>query len=154
MLRGWTSVDVVRHGLPYRFVNTHLESFLPLVRVAQAIELAVSLADAPERVILVGDLNSAPGTEGHLVMTSAGFADAWAELHPEREGFTCCFAEDLAADDSLEERIDLVLTRGPVAPLALVVLGDTEGDHLGGLWPSDHAGLVANVRLTDVASLR
>ena len=152
VLRGWTSVDVVRHGITYRFVNAHLEAYHPLVRSAQAVELAVSLASAPERIILVGDLNSTPGSEGHLVMTLAGFTDAWDELRPAREGFTCCFAEDLAEDASLDERIDLVLTRGPLAPLTVVVVGDTEGDRLAGLWPSDHAGLVARVRLTGEGS--
>jgi endonuclease/exonuclease/phosphatase family metal-dependent hydrolase len=154
VLRGWTSVDVVRHGITYRFVNTHLEAFHPLVRDAQAAELAAMLAGAPERVILVGDLNSDPGTGGHLVMTSAGFTDAWSAVRPSRAGFTCCFAEDLADDDSLDERIDLVLTRGPLAPLTAEVVGDAERDRVGGLWPSDHAGVVSRVRVTGAGAFR
>ncbi|HEX9967556.1 MAG TPA: hypothetical protein VGB06_06395, partial [Solirubrobacterales bacterium] len=38
--RGWTAVDArVRGSGPFRFVNTHLEAFHPLVRAAQAAEL-------------------------------------------------------------------------------------------------------------------
>ena len=38
--RGWTAADVmVRGSRPFRFVNTHLEAFHPLIRAAQAAEL-------------------------------------------------------------------------------------------------------------------
>jgi endonuclease/exonuclease/phosphatase family metal-dependent hydrolase len=158
--RGWTAVDVRYRGETFRFVNTHLEAFHPLVRVAQAQELAAALADAPGRVVLVGDLNSRPGAEGHLVMTSAGLADAWTALHPEpagagAEGMTCCFPEELRLPGALDERIDLVLVRGPVVPLEVAVVGDGTPDTrvaLGDgtlLWPSDHAGVVATLRLLD-----
>ena len=37
--RGWTAVDATLSGHRFRFVNTHLESALDSVRVAQASEL-------------------------------------------------------------------------------------------------------------------
>lgn len=145
--RGWVSVEArVRNGPWLRFVNTHLEAFHPQVRTAQAAELAAALAGVPGPVVLVGDLNSDPGAEGAAVLAAAGFEDAWAERYPRRPGFTCCWAEDLTVSSPpappLSQRIDYVLTRGPVRPLLLDVLGDRPWEREGGLWPSDHAGVV------------
>ena len=59
--RGWTSTDARVRGTGwFRFVNTHLEAFHPLIRQAQAAELVAptgpATSDLP--VVLVGDLNS------------------------------------------------------------------------------------------------
>jgi len=62
--RGYVAVDVKHRGEWLRFVSTHLESFRPGIRMLQAGELAVALAMETRPVVLVGDLNSHPGTEG------------------------------------------------------------------------------------------
>jgi endonuclease/exonuclease/phosphatase family metal-dependent hydrolase len=144
-------VDVTLRGETFRFVNTHLEAYAPGVRTLQAQELAAAvLADSPARVILVGDLNSLPGTEGHAVLLSAGFGDVWTELDLGDPGFTSPYPE-LLSDPTLEltERIDYVLVRGPVASLAAAVVGADAADRVDGLWPTDHAGVVATLRLLD-----
>lgn len=147
--RGWTAVDTVVGGQPITFVNTHLEAEgPPAVRVAQAGELMSALLAETGRVVLVGDLNSAPDTEGHLAATQAGFSDVWSALHPPQDvGFTCCFPELLAETRPLFGRIDDVLTRGALTPVSADVVGEETADKTAtGLWPSDHAGVAVTVR--------
>ena len=149
--RGWTSVVAQDHGRKYVFVSTHLEAFHAGVRTAQAGELAALLSGEKLPVVLVGDLNSEPGTEGEAVLAGAGFQDVWAALHPSQAGLTCCWLEDLTIGSPpappFSQRIDYVLTRGRVAPLAMEVVGQDPAERLGGLWPSDHGGVVAELRL-------
>lgn len=147
--RGWVSAEVKYRGEWLRFVSTHLEAFHPGIRTLQAGELAAALADEPLPVVLVGDLNSNPGTEGEAVLAAAGYQDLWAAVHPDLAGLTCCFPEDLHAPGELTTRIDYVLYRGTIEPWAAEVLGGAAADRVGGLWPSDHAGLAGVVRVVD-----
>jgi endonuclease/exonuclease/phosphatase (EEP) superfamily protein YafD len=148
--RGWVSVDVKYRGEQLRFVSTHLESFHAGVRQAQASELATVLASEPKQIILVGDLNSHPGTEGEAILAGAGFSDTWAALHPSNPGLTCCWPEDLTLTaPPFSERIDYVLTRGVAGPVAASVTGSEPASRLSGLWPSDHGGLFAEVRIAN-----
>jgi endonuclease/exonuclease/phosphatase family metal-dependent hydrolase len=150
--RGYVAVDVKYRGEQLRFVDTHLESFHPLIRTAQGAELAASpiLADASRPVILVGDLNSLPGTEGQAALLRVGFADVWPLLHPGNAGLTCCFGEDLTIPGGVfDQRIDYVLTRGPFEPRAAAVTGTNPAVRVEGLWPSDHGGIFAEVLIGD-----
>ena len=157
--RGWSSVDATIGGKQVRFANTHLEAFELTTaggapaRPAQAAELVAALAGSTGPTVVVGDLNSSPGTEGQLALTQAGFTDVWAALHPADAGLTCCFAEDLHdARAALSVRIDDVLVRpgtGALAPESMRVVGGDVSDRTAagasGLWPSDHAGVVATI---------
>lgn len=150
--RGWTSVDVKIRGESFRFFNTHLETeqFAP-AQVGQAVELLGILAASPLPVIAVGDFNSdADGgsTPTYAMLTGAGFLDAWPQVS-EDAGLTCCHNETLTNPTAaFHSRIDLVLTRGLPGAVAAQVVGDDPADRTaGGLWPSDHAGVVAVVRL-------
>jgi hypothetical protein len=50
----------------------------------------------------------------------------------------------LSNDSQLYQRIDLILTFGPVDPLGAAVIGaDPRSRTQDGLWPSDHAGVLA-----------
>ena len=103
--RGFVGVDAIVDGVPYRFVNTHLEtrleSFGPSGRFFQAAQTAELLGTlqaygdfvAPlEQVLLVGDFNSDPRDEAvpvppplpgylglppYMQMSLSGFTDAW-----------------------------------------------------------------------------
>ena len=147
--RGWASVDVKIRGKRFRFVTTHLEAFSSPVRNAQAAELLAGAAATDLPVVLVGDLNSGPGFDpgAYTALLNGGFADAWAG----GPGLTCCFAADLSdASATLTKRIDLVLTRGGFETVSVDVVGDDPADRTPpGLWPSDHAGVVATVQLPD-----
>ena len=145
--RGWASVDVKIRGKSFRFVTTHLEAFSPLVRNAQAAELLAGPADTGLPVVAVGDFNSGPGGDptAYGFLTAGGLSDAW----PGGPGLTCCHATDLHdPSPALTKRIDLVLTNGGFETVSADVVGEELGDRTPtGLWPSDHAGVVATLRL-------
>lgn len=145
-LRGWTSVDTTVAGQTFRFVNTHTEAWGPdIIRMAQTSELLATGLNTSLPVVLVGDLNTRPGSDPYNLLMAAGFSDAWRSPQP---GATCCQAPDLSNDESLlDTRIDYVMVRG-LRALATRVIGDTQGSRTpSGLWPSDHAGVVSKVRL-------
>lgn len=160
--RGFTGVDVKLEGAWFTFVSTHLEAYHPGVRTGQAFELAAALAGVEGRLVVVGDMNSRPdgsdvdGGAAYQLLRQACFADAWAELTGEL-GYTSGWDEDLTLTEDpdtgepleLYERIDLVLLRGGLVPVSASVVGDEPSDRLGGLWPSDHAGVVATLRLAN-----
>jgi hypothetical protein len=48
----------------------------------------------------------------------------------------------------LTKRIELVLTKGGFNPVAVDVVGEESADRpASGLWPSDHAGVVATLQI-------
>ncbi len=152
LVKGWTSVDATVGGLSFRFVSTHLEisRFGDEVQLAQAEELLAALSGETLPTILVGDFNSPAGgmttpTYGNLI--DAGFSDVWDAVG-SGEGFTCCQKTDLREPTSnLRLRVDLILVRGKIEVCEASVVGDEPGDRTpGGLWPSDHAGVVATLR--------
>lgn len=155
--RGWTAVDAVVGGKAFRFVNTHLEpeSTNPLVnsiQVAQARELLAGPGATSLPTIFVGDFNSradGTGTATYGVLTGDGFTDAWSVTHPGEPGNTYGHAENLLNETvNLDRRLDLVLFRGDAAALGMDVVGEDLNDRLpSGLWPSDHAGVVASLRI-------
>jgi len=159
IVRGWSAVDVKLRGRRMRFLNTHLEPSSAAVQVAQANELLAGPADTRLPLIMVGDFNSradGTGTPTYANLLAAGFTDAWSQAEPGAAGLTCCHASNLLDPvPTLDRRIDLVLLRrghndrGLGAKRAEVV-GNQPGDRLVplGLWPSDHAGVVATLRAT------
>lgn len=147
--RGWNAVDVRVKGKRFRFVNTHLEAFSAPVQVAQAAELATGPATATDRaVVVVGDLNSRAdglGTPSYGNLLAAGFRDAWAG----GGGLTCCHSPGLRNPAAaFDKRIDFVLTRGRIRSINADVVGDEPWNRTAsGLWPSDHGGVVATLRV-------
>src|SRR5262249_51238633 len=79
----------------------------------------------------------------------AGFEDAWSNTHPNETGNTWGHAADLRNTTvNLTQRLDLVLYRGKVHARDADIVGDELGDRTAsGLWPSDHAGIVARLGL-------
>lgn len=156
VLRGWVSVDAVVNQRSFRFVDTHLEAFHPGVRLQQAQELVAGsgpVGSAPGDVTLVGDINSdpaqsSPNNLAFSALIGAGMVDTWAVANPGAPGLTCCFSE-LLGDPSASvfgSRIDHVLTKGAVGVTASRVYGtDPDNRTASGLWPSDHAGVMATL---------
>jgi len=151
--RQWISVDAKVWGRQFRFVTTHLESIAAPFRIGQAMELRDGPADTGLPVVAVGDFNAPITAAGDAssVLLAAGFVDAWGAVHPGDPGPTCCQDADLRNPVSdLTSRIDLVLTRGgfTVADVRRVgVQPDPNLSPLGVLYPSDHAGVVADLVL-------
>ncbi|HZD69290.1 MAG TPA: endonuclease/exonuclease/phosphatase family protein [Actinomycetes bacterium] len=152
VLRGWSAVDVKVRGRTVRFANTHLEAFSTPVRKQQAQELAAALARSAHPVVLVGDLNSTPDdTVGaYGTFAAAGYADAWVAVQGPEGGFTAGQTELLDnVPSKLDHRIDYVLYQPlGVRAVAAEVIGEELADRTpAGLWPSDHAGVVATLDL-------
>lgn len=149
LLRGWASVEATVSGRTLRFVNTHLErEAFPAVQLAQTDELLKTLDGLTLPVVLVGDFNSASdggATPAYERLIGASFADAWGL---REAGFTCCQESDLLNPTSrLNRRIDLILVRGGLSVADARIVGDDPADRTpSGLWPSDHAGVVARLR--------
>lgn len=173
--RGWAAVDVEVCGQMYRFVNTHLEissvpeSIFRVIQAAQMQELLTILSYETKPILLVGDFNSSPehvagigclpdGSECHEYVppyiqatTYFGYLDAWDLIFWPRDGFTSGF-DEFVSDPMAEltERIDLVLVNPQEKEIKNVIAITTGNKPFsmtpGGLWPSDHAGVVARIR--------
>lgn len=153
--RGWTSVDVKILGHPAaKFVNTHLESAVSYFRSAQAGELVAGPLNTSLPVILVGDLNSDPdiaptgpfdGTSdwgAYRTIAAAGLVETGntAKTFGHQADLL-----DLPGAIPFTERIDHIMTRPSTFGLLTnkLVGNDAANRTPGGLWPSDHGGLVA-----------
>jgi endonuclease/exonuclease/phosphatase family metal-dependent hydrolase len=153
--RAWASVDAKFHGETIRFFNTHLEvesgSFAPL-QVAQGNEAIAMLSTSPYPVVAVGDYNSptdGSATPTYANLLAAGFNDVWPLVSMGDPGFSAGLRDDLLGPvTDLKTRIDLALFKGNIAAVSAHLVGNQETDRTpSGLLPSDHAGLVATVRL-------
>lgn len=150
VVRGWASVEATVDGRSFRFLATHLEAFDDEVRDAQQEELLALVGDEP--TLLLGDLNSASegeGDEAYEAALAAGFEDVWTAQGDERDGLTCCYDADLRGG-SLDVRIDYVLYAGAFEVERAEVVGASPSSRTSsGRWASDHAGVVATLRLPE-----
>lgn len=160
--RGWVTIEARIGGASYTVASTHTEGTGPAdlllgLHQAQVAELVASLGSATPAIVL-GDFNSEPGTPAYAAMQGGGFVDVWGAMHPGAAGFTCCHLADLSdVRAPFSQRIDYVWTRGlgDVRGRNAVVgqiarFGDEPSDRIRNgagdlIWPSDHAGLMANV---------
>jgi Endonuclease/Exonuclease/phosphatase family len=156
--RGWASVEAkVRGSAPFRFVDTHLESFdprtvHPSIRAQQAAELVApgGPANADTPVVLVGDLNSDDDTvvpddqQAYRVLLAAGLVERSTAVP-----LGCCIhSYDLTMGTAAEfdHQVDHVMTNAPdtVRLVTSVVTGRTMQN---GYWDSDHAGLFSALHI-------
>jgi endonuclease/exonuclease/phosphatase family metal-dependent hydrolase len=127
------------------------------VQHAQAAEILAGPAATTLPVVYVGDLNAPadgtgfPGdqpTTTYSDTLASGFVDAWVEA-ASGDGLTCCQDSHLLNPlSTASERIDYVLFKGNLKVRAATVVGANPADRTpSGLWPSDHAGVVADLKL-------
>lgn len=151
--RAWVSVDATSHGRGFRFIGSHLESVDPGIRELQGAELRNGPANTALPVVIAMDSNAPaaplPQDPTYLDFAAAGYADVWSEIFPSTPGFTCCQAElDNNPVSQLNQRIDLILTLGPVAAQNVALFGAQPATRtVDGLWPSDHAGVAAQLNI-------
>jgi hypothetical protein len=171
---GWGSVDVQVNDRKFRFVATHLMPATPefpaLIEIqkAQALELIQSAGkpDLPGGsvlpVVYAGDFNTVAGLDTYKILVdNSGRIDAWQQKNPtascpeprpagdhDRSGCTCCQDPNLRNPMSkLDHRIDLVIVPPHTEIEEIELVGADPADHTSGLWPSDHAGVVAILKL-------
>jgi endonuclease/exonuclease/phosphatase family metal-dependent hydrolase len=159
LLRGWTGVEASYAGQHYAFVTTQLESGAEYadLRTEQVSELLHAMANRA-RVVILGDFNDQPGSAMYRKVLDKGFRDAWADIQPE-PGYTCCLLPDLSNEGTrgLDRRTDFVFAKGLALPETGKLAGDItltgveRRERIPGpahpIWPSDHAGVVARLRL-------
>ncbi len=152
LTRSWASIDLEKAGGKVRLFATHLEPYSKPVRDAQASALLTTIRETATPTLLLGDLNSpsqGAGNEAYELALKAGFVDSWAKTHPNQTGFTCCRNADLKGGE-LDERIDFVLSRGGFKARGASIVGVKASEKTSsGLWPSDHAGVVARIDLPE-----
>lgn len=141
----------------------------PGLQAAQATELSFTLAMNPSpnpdsRLVLAGDINSSPAhaptalfeppyqqfANGLTIFGTPAFApmaDTWLLRPGKPKGFTCCEAADLLnASSEQYERIDVVFARpAPIKVKANVMDNESTDKTASGLWPSDHASVIAEL---------
>jgi len=156
ILRGYVAVDAKIGKKSYRFVNTHLEprSSGEQIQLAQAQELVAALQSETLPIILVGDLNTRPpDAQTFQFFESQGFIDIWPlnSNSDNPNGYTTSHDLNLLNQEvTLTDRIDLILVRNEngIDRVEAQVIGDELGDRtVSDLWPSDHAGVVAELRI-------
>ncbi|MFB6205404.1 MAG: endonuclease/exonuclease/phosphatase family protein, partial [Haloglomus sp.] len=156
--RGYALAGIALEGAPFTFVTTHLAVASDVVREAQAAELAAVVEQREGPVVVAGDLNTTPTGDRSAAyerLVEGRLRDVWAATTDD-PGPTCCQGELLRNDRSrLGIRVDMIMTAGPVMPLAAWRTDTEPGDRItvttpdgeARLWPSDHAGVVADVRV-------
>ena len=154
--RAWISVDVNMRGKTYRFVNTHLESFSPIINFIQATELTQTAGNTNLPLIFAGDFNSDAESNdaSYQLLLNAGFTDAWEQTHPNEPGFTwALFLVNPSTYTNPFQRLDLILIRGEIYALDAEIVGENPmADRTpSGLMRSDHAGVIASLNLRTAA---
>jgi endonuclease/exonuclease/phosphatase family metal-dependent hydrolase len=144
--RSWGLVELEVAGRSLWFANTHTEAYDGRTRAAQRDELLDVIGDPQVPVVVAGDFNATPARIG----MPAHFRDAWTAAGNDPDaGATCGQAADLAnVESTLADRIDYVFVNGATVTGCRVV-GDRPEDRSRphGLWPSDHACVIAEVEL-------
>jgi len=147
--RGWASIDGKFRGRPFHFVTTHLEtSGFAKIQQDQATEFLAGPAFGRGADLVTGDFNSAAdgsSTPTYGLLTDR-LRDAWS-VRGRAPGYTCCHEPTLTDPRRrLSSRIDLILVHG-AKPLAARRVGTRPIATTPPRWASDHAGVVADVRL-------
>lgn len=155
--RGWGAADVTLHGKTFRFIVTHLENYVAqapptlLVQEAQAKELTDVPGYVDMPVIIAGDFNADalggdPTIATYGEMLSLGFSDAWGALHPNLPGQTWPLLNSSPVSTATQ-RIDYIFfSNANMRALTCREAGNQPQDKAGGLWPSDHAGVRAELQ--------
>ena len=148
--RAWVSVDVAFHKRGFRFIGTHLDTVAG-IRELQGAELRSGPANTTLPVVVAMDSNAQafpfPQDATYMDFIAAGYQDAWPEVFRTDPGLTCCQAElDNNSVSQLSQRIDLILTFGSIQAQNIARFGaDPSSMTPEGLWPSDHAGVAAQL---------
>jgi Endonuclease/Exonuclease/phosphatase family len=150
---GYVSVDATVRGIPLRFVSVHLVPNATTIE-AHTLDLLKKTASPTLPLVFGGDFNTTandPSNESYALvyqhLIDAGLTDAWnPHIHRPGLGLTCCQKPLLNEPSDLKARVDLILFSGAFAVEDINLIGNKEIDRTpSGLWPSDHAGLVATL---------
>ena len=119
--RGLLETVINVQGNHISFYNTHLDHQRSEQRQSQMKEILAITEQSGRPAVLVGDLNAVPGTPEMNTILSQ-FTDVFAALGQD-DDFTYPV-------ENPNRRIDYILTRGSVEPLAAEVIDTDSSDHL------------------------
>jgi endonuclease/exonuclease/phosphatase family metal-dependent hydrolase len=148
----WVELKDRRTARDFRFWNTHFDHIGHKARENAGAMVVQACQPLPKGFpqLLAGDLNAGLTHTAMRNLLDGGWVDTYAAIHgPEDPGFTAhgfkgVKAEPRRADGSLKQKIDWVLVRGPVKPLAASIIRDSRD----GKYPSDHFFISADVELS------
>lgn len=145
--RGYAGMTGTVAGKKFIFLDPHAEAYSAADAKGQLQELLkVAAKSRTTPTIIAGDLNSDPADKepnAYKVFTKAGFVDTQAKRLK-----TCCQNETVSNTVSqLKTWIDHIVVRPRATVLKTWIFGNKRSDRIGGLWPSDHAGVAAKIRL-------
>jgi len=143
--------------------NTHLsyQTDATALRASQVAKILDVIRDTDDTrgalpPVLVGDFNATPETD-EVTQLRELFVDAFAAMHPERDGYTRPSANPLNQSEGrplpyADRRIDYVFIGAATgSATARILNADLFCDTPAGtppVWPSDHCGVAATIRLT------
>jgi endonuclease/exonuclease/phosphatase family metal-dependent hydrolase len=138
-------------GERLHFVVTHLHH-LPAdeaIREEQAIQLTEWLRPDEGPVVVVGDFNAEPVEPAYGVMREAGFRSALAEAHGGEPDATWPSGIQAPGMDTDGEPgcLDYIWVRGPITVESASLAFDRPAADDPTLYPSDHLGLRARIRI-------
>jgi len=140
-------------GEAFAFVVTHLHHAVPdeAIREEQAIALIRWLADkpAPEARIVVGDFNAEPTEPAYARMTEAGFRSAHREANGAEPAVTWPSGIQAPGMDTDGDPgcLDYIWVQGAIEVESCRVTFDRPAASDQTLYPSDHFGLAARLRI-------
>jgi endonuclease/exonuclease/phosphatase family metal-dependent hydrolase len=138
-------------GAGLDFVVTHLHHLVPdeAAREGQARALAAWLEPVTGGVIAVGDFNAEPSEPAYRVMREAGFRSAHAEANGAEPAVTWPSGIQAPGMDVDGEPgcLDYIWVRGPITVESCRLAFDRPAVDDPTLYPSDHLGLSARIRL-------
>lgn len=129
-------------GVPVCVFNSHW-SLSPVARIRTAREVLGFMdlfCGANKQTLLMGDFNAEPDEEAIRTIRagSLGLTDTWAELHGDDAGWTWEVPD-------LRRRIDYIFHGPGLEVISCKRVGMEPNEK--GVYPSDHAGLVAEFRI-------
>ena len=153
---------LVAHHKPSWQFGYEVEREQQALAAARTLE---RLAGAAEHVVVLGDQDATPDAASmqfwrgrrSLDGVSVCYQDAWETLHPDDPGRTFDARNPLVrageVATAVSRRIDWVLVRSGVHGPTLQVTSCARvlDEPVGGVWASDHTGVVADLALPDHA---
>jgi endonuclease/exonuclease/phosphatase family metal-dependent hydrolase len=138
-------------GASLDFVVTHLHHLVPdeAAREEQARALTAWLAPVAGGLIVVGDFNAEPTEPAYRVMRDAGFRSAHAEANGAEPAVTWPSGIQAPGMDVDGEPgcLDYIWLRGTITAESCRLAFDRPAVDDPTLYPSDHLGLAARIRL-------
>ena len=150
MRRGALFADIDTPDGPLTVATVHLESFLEDGPIrAQQLGAVFDYLKTRADACLTGDFNFGDGEEPDTSSIPLEYIDVWRALKPDDPGLTwnietSAMAKKNSFPDEPSRRLDRILIRSARwSPVSIRIIGD-ESLTAGGLFPSDHFGLVAS----------